>query len=337
MIANAAVNTLTILVVVWFSCVYAICPAQDNGTFVLPYRRISTTSPSDAMIKKTIRYILNKDMISFGMIPENPALTCKQIAELRPHYDSGSYWIKGMSIGEPVKVYCEIGINNEFGQSGGWMRIANVDMRTNDSFECPTGLVFNVTQGKRLCRRPSLAPGCSLTRFNVHGVKYRKVCGKVIGYQYYKPFGFGPSRSTPQIDQTYIDGVSITHSSPRQHVWTFANAVDEAITSGGRTDYVCPCLNPSVSFTGVIPNYVQNDYFCETGSRMEVQRRYYFDDPLWDSKGCGGESECCDRGGPWFCKQLPQTTQADIELRVCTNSGKSDEDIVLEQIKLYIQ
>ena len=48
-----------------------------------------------------------------------------------------------------------------------------------------------------------------------------------------------------------------------------------------------------------------------------------------------GENECCDKGGPWFCKQLPQPTQDDIEVRVCTNSAGSDEDAVLEQIKLY--
>ena len=61
----------------------------------------------------------------------------------------------------------------------------------------------------------------------------------------------------------------------------------------------------------------------------------YFEDPLWDCEGCEGENACCDRGGPWFCKQLSQTTLDDIELRVCNNDG--NEDAALEQIKLYIQ
>ena len=261
--------------------------------------------------------------------------SCKQIAELKPHYDSGYYWIQGVS--GAVEVYCEMGTNNTFGQSGGWMRIANVDMRNNDS-QCPPGLVYNVTEGRRLCQKQSLDPGCSSTTFNAQGVEYRKVCGKVIGYQYYRPNGFGPSRATPGINQTYVDGVSITHGSPRQHVWTFAGANGEALNSGFRQEYTgCPCLNTSASFAGVIPNYVGNDYYCETGSRTQPQPRYYFDDPLWDGEGCEGENECCNRGGPWFCKQLPQPTQDDIEMRVCTNGPRSNEDVVLEQIELYIQ
>ena len=63
------------------------------------------------------------------------------------------------------------------------MRIANVDMRNNHS-QCPPGLVYNVTEGRRLCRKPRIAPGCSSTIFSTQGVEYRKVCGKVIGYQY---------------------------------------------------------------------------------------------------------------------------------------------------------
>ena len=227
-------------------------------------------------------------------------------------------------------VYCEMGTNNTFGQSGGWMRIANVDMRNNHS-QCPPGLVYNVTEGRRLCRKPSIAPGCSSTTFSTQGVEYSQVCGKVIGYQYYLTNGFGPSKFTSSlIDQTYVDGVSLTHGSPRQHVWTLAAARYNSLTG-------CPCLHPSDSFNGVIPRFVGQDYYCENGNIDVVEDRYYFDDPLWDGKGCEGDNECCDRGGPWFCKQLPQTTQDDIEMRVCTNANEPTEDIVLEQIELYVQ
>ena len=315
------------------TCANGICPARENDTtVVLPYKTIGSGGLNDTAIKTAIQIFLAR-YNNFALIPENPAVSCKQIAELRPSYDSGYYWIQGVS--GAVGVYCEMGTNNMFGQSGGWMRIANVDMRNNDS-QCPPGLVYNVTEGRRLCRKPSLAPGCSSTTFSAQGVEYRKVCGKVIGYQYYQPNGFGPSKYTSQsIDRTYVDGVSITYGTPRQHVWTFADAHDEDITS--RRHEGCPCLHPSASFTGVIPNFVGNDYYCETGSSTLAQRRYYFDDPLWDGEGCEGENECCNRGGPWFCKQLPQPTQDDIEMRVCTNSPGSDEDTVLEQIELHIQ
>ena len=152
------------------------------------------------------------------------------------------------------------------------MRIANVDMRNNHS-QCPPGLVYNVTQGKKLCRKPSPAPGCSSTTFNTQGVEYSKVCGKVIGYQYFSTDGFRTSSSTLQ---NYMDGVSVTHGHPRQHVWTFTSAHDEV------TNTACPCIHPSNSFVSVIPSFVGNDYYCETGSRTRPEQRYYFEDPLWD-------------------------------------------------------
>ena len=313
-----------------------ICPARESNTtvhVVLPSLRISSEGLSDEIIKSAIQNLLARNN-GFALNSINAAISCQMIAELRPSYESGYYWIQGVS--GAVEVYCEMETNNTFGRSGGWMRIANVDMRNNQS-QCPPGLVYNVTEGRRLCRKPSLAPGCSSTTFSTQGVEYRQVCGKVIGYQYFRPNGFGPSwYATPLIDQTYVDGVSITHGSPRQHVWSFAAALDEAVTTDDLGEYTsCPCLH--ATFLGVIPGFVSNDYHCETGSRNETEQRYYFDDPLWDGEGCEGENECCDRGGPWFCKQLPQPTQDDIEMRVCTNSVYPNEDIVLEQIKLYVQ
>ena len=334
----ARVNVIVIAIIVLCSS-YAngICPVQENDTtVVLPYQRIGSASLNETTIKSAIQNFLAKGK-DFALTSENPATSCKKIAELRPSYESGYYWIQGAS--GVVEVYCEMGTNNEFGQSGGWMRIANVDMRNNHS-QCPAGLVYNVTEGRRLCRKPSLAPECSSTTFSIiQGVEYRKVCGKVIGYQYWQPNGFGPSKYTsPLIDRTYVDGVSITYGSPRRHVWTFADAHDQVITSGHHAEFTsCPCLHPSVFFNGIIPSFVGEDYYCETGSRNEAEQRYYFDDPLWDGEGCEGQNECCDRGGPWFCKQLPQPTRDDIEVRVCTNSVGSDEDTVLEQIELYIQ
>ena len=263
---------------------------------------------------------------------ENLAVSCKQISELEPQRDSGYYWIQRLT--GVVGVYCEMGNNNTFGESGGWMRIANVDMRKNHP-QCPPGLNQNTVEGREICVTPTNTPSCSSTLFNAHGVEYSRVCGKVIGYQYYRPKGFGPSFYTgTNITGPYVDGVSITHGSPRQHVWTLAAGPDESLLSMPKND-ACPCLHPN-RFIGVIPDYVGMDYYCETGSRAPFTHRYYFDDPLWDGEGCEGENECCKRGGPWFCKTLPQPTQDDIELRICGN-GNSWDKVLLEQIKLYIQ
>ena len=332
----AAKEMINIILAICCSCANGFCLLKENDTtVVLAYQRFNSGSLNDTAINNAIKNYLKRKN-DLGSVPENPAVSCKKIAELRPSYESGYYWIQGAS--GAVKVYCEMGTNNTFGESGGWMRIANVDMGNNQS-QCPPGLVYSITEGRRLCRNPNLAPGCYSTTFNTQGVKYRQVCGKVIGYQYYQTNAFGPSRVTPGITQTYVDGVSITHGSPRQHVWTLAAAHDEAlIPNGHHAEYTaCPCFNPSVTFNGVIPSFVGEDYYCETGSRNVAEQRYYFDDPLWDGEGCEGENECCDRGGPWFCKQLPQPTQDDIEMRLCTNSVNSDEDVLLEKIKFFIQ
>ena len=312
-------------------CFTLITPGAASTGVLQAAEEVKVSSNAMQLIEDIIKQEIHSNLLKMylGLAPEYAASSCKQIAELKSHYNSGYYWVQGTS--GAVGVYCEMGTNNVFDQSGGWMRIANVDMRSNQS-QCPPGLVYNVTEGRRLCRKQNLVPGCSSTTFTTLGTGYSKVCGKIVGYKYWATNGFGPARYTPGINETYVDGVSITHGSPRQHVWTLAAAKDEAST----VNRDCPCIKSSSSFVGVIPSFVGNDYYCETGSRSQHQQRYYFDDPLWDGKECGPGNTCCDRGGPWFCKQLPQPAQDDIEMRVCIN-GLETEDVVLEQIELYIQ
>ncbi len=138
------------------------------------------------------------------------------------------------------------------------------------------------------------------------------------------------------MDGIYIDGVSITHGSPRKHVWSLAAAVDEVYHLGG-DHAICPCIDYDQTFTGTIPSFVGNDYYCETGSRGRYEAKYYFGDPLWDGQGCEGSNHCCERGGPWFCTELDSPTSDDIEIRVCTNSAASIEDVVLQEMEFYVQ
>ena len=39
---------------------------------------------------------------------------------------------------------------------------------------------------------------------------------------------------------------------------------------------------------------------------------------------------------PWFNKTLSETTTEDIEVRMCQDQGTSNEDTLLQVIKLYI-
>ena len=218
------------------------------------------------------------------------------------------------------------------GSTGGWMRAAYLNM-TDPTHHCPTG--FRLTShSKRSCERIT-RPGCTSLTFAVHSIKYSKVCGKVIGYQYGSPDGFRPYHKNRALtlDGSYVEGVSITHGHPRRHIWTFSAVPDEQYANAN----TCPCTKTTTTYTGIVPPFLGNDYFCDTGSRDSFQRRFYPDDPLWDGRGCGSTSAWGSfYSPPWFCKELLQPTTDDIEVRVCTDFAPSNEDITIEAIELYI-
>ena len=68
---------------------------------------------------------------------------------------------------------------------------------------------------------------------------------------------------------------------------------------------------------------------------------YYLEDPLWDGKGCGRYSSCCEgEGKPWFFKDLSQSVTSDIEVRVCCDAPRHRiyiEYVLIEIISLYVQ
>ena len=219
--------------------------------------------------------------------------------------------------------------------TGGWMRVAHLDM-TDPNHHCPPGFV-TINSPRRTCGRPEIS-GCVSVSFPAHRVRYNRVCGRIKAYQYQTPdaFEYYYHNQSIDIDDPYVEGVSLTHGhSPRKHIWTFAAAVDEVHNDR----FVCPCTRPHFRYTGAVPPFIGQDYFCETGSRNHWQHIFYDADPLWDGQGCGSRSTCCSfNTPPWFCKQLPQPTTDDIELRLCANQIPSrDEDVPLEIVEIFVQ
>ena len=215
------------------------------------------------------------------------------------------------------------------------MRVVELDM-TDTTTQCPDSLELR-TFPLRTCRiEISNEPTCSSDMFGVEGVRYSKVCGKIRAYQVGTTNAFD-SRN-PSIDTYYVDGVSLTHgSSPRQHIWTFASAINEDNLSA---DSKCPCTNTAISsMVPPPPPFVGEDYFCDTATNSGLfERAYYITDPLWDGAGCGPQSTCCSfNSPPWFYKQLPQPTTDDIEMRVCRDEGRANEDIAIDIVELYVQ
>ena len=157
----------------------------------------------------------------------NPVRLCKDVPQGSL---SGDYWILADRTASPVQVYCDM---NRTGCScnttGGWMRVANLDM-TDPNQNCPAGFqrVNRTSAPLYVCGRPGPA-GCVSTIFQTFGVEYSHVCGRVIGYQDQSPDAFNEGgfflRGTT-VDSIYVDGASITHGqSPWQHIWTFVGAL----------------------------------------------------------------------------------------------------------------
>jgi len=212
----------------------------------------------------------------------------------------------------------------------GWARIAYLNM-SELTQQCPQNWSL-ITSPRRTCGRTTDIATCrqctcdSAIFSNYQGIQYSQVCGRVIGYRVGRPEGFLPSFG---IDSAYGEGVSITHGSPRQHIWTLATAAVESN---------CPCARSSSVSSS---SFVGNDYFCEVGDPPSTSSSvgdFYSNDPLWDGNGCGPTSTCCTfNDPPWFCQQLPQTTTDAIEVRLCSIQAVAVENVPIELIEIYVK
>ena len=111
---------------------------------------------------------------------DNPATSCNQISRDRL---SGEYWIQTANTSAPVQVFCDTHSRNcSCNSTGGWARVANLDM-TDPNQNCPDGFrqVNRTESPLRTCGRPG--PGCVPTTFLTYGIEYSRVCGRVVGYQ----------------------------------------------------------------------------------------------------------------------------------------------------------
>ena len=258
---------------------------------------------------------------------QNPASSCQQLARDHPHAASDYYWVSNGAM-QPVKVYCDMD-QHCCDSTGGWVRVANIDM-TDTNQQCPPG--FQQRTDIRSC---DTSFGCTPITFPSHNIEYRQVCGRIRAYQYGYVYAFYPyleSRSRT-IEDIYVEGMSLTHGRhPRQHIWTFASALSEYYSNFN----ACPCTRTDQPYTGAVPPFIGEDYFCDTAvTQLYPSYKVYADDPLWDGQGCGPTSTCCSfNRPPWFCKQLPQPTTDDLELRMC---GYSTGNTPFDQIEIYIQ
>ena len=259
--------------------------------------------------------------------PQNRS--CQEILYCFPSAPSGYHEIR-VPNGSLVQVYCDMEGTNCGGQ-GGWMRVAHVNM-SQDGTSCPQGLAQKNMSGLTLCGQN--ATGCQGTLFSALDLSYSRVCGQLRGYQFGSTDAFYNYEVNPSLGlgDPYVNGASIIYGTT--HIWTYATAgLDNIINKRS-----CPCNTGS---TAQVPPYVGSDYYCESGDNgtgIAQNLNFFPNDPLWDGQRCDGlEAPCCTHPNmPWFFKTLSETTTEDIQLRLCINEGKSDEETLLEVIELYV-
>ena len=258
--------------------------------------------------------------------------SCKEIKERQPLSPSGVYQLAPANGGATYTAYCNVG--TLCGSGGGWTRLAYLDM-SDATQNCPSGFKLYQSGGVRACGRPVTNSGnCASVQFPSNGISYSQICGRVTGYQYGHTDGL---HGSSVIDTHYLEGVSITHGSPRQHVWTLIAGYNESSSASN----ACPCnTGSSVS----VQSFIGNNYFCESGNpNISTSDILYTSDPLWDGQGCNSlESPCCNVPGiPWFHRDYGSTTTTDyIELRVCGDyhaNNVGGEDSPVSYYEIYVK
>ena len=270
------------------------------------------------------------DYSNYGLSLSCPAKSCLDIYQKNPdsHGVSGQYIVK---VSENLRfVYCDM--NLECGGEKGWMRIADINPAGGDS--CPSGW-RKITSPTKACRAPSDNAGCYSAHFSTYNIAYSRVCGMVVGYQKGTTDGFQPSIHKNSINRPYLDGISITYSTSRKHLWSYAAGYNEDL--GRHQAVTCPCSRHGGT---PAPSFVRDYYYCESGVVTgEVSHGTYFKyDPLWDGKGCSSSNSCCAQPNlPWFYRQIPLTSNENVEARICYDQAFGDEAVLVKEIQLYIQ
>ena len=213
--------------------------------------------------------------------------------------------------------------------AGQWYRVAFLNM-SDPSHQCPPPWQFTNSSGVRRCQSPSSSGvSCSSISYST-GRGYRRVCGRVIGYQYGSPDAFN---HVIQVDNPYMDGVSITYGNPRRHIWSYVCGVTESSSDYSASN--CPCSTASGRSP---PSFIGNNYYCESGNPTDtINPIVYTRDKLWDGQQC--EGTCCSgiKYPPWFSVHVAKHTTDSIEVRICGDDGTDNENTPIELLEIYVQ
>ena len=259
-------------------------------------------------IQQTIQELLSLVTYTLSVVSFD---SCRAVMQF-PHLPCGVYNIRSFD-GTHTQSFCKLNCSNPF---QGWRRIAYLDMNSSHVSSCPEGFVSR--NDPSACVRGSSSPGCSSVIYHNHNLTtYSKVVGRVHANRYNSPDGFakfGNDRPDfPTLDQNYVDGVSITHGTPRQHIWTVTFSTNNI------------ALNCSSCFRNK-PSFINNHYSCE---ELLV---------ICSTDQCrnAGQRQCM-ANEEFFYRDLPHAMSDDLEVRVCRDETQGNEDISISLLEIYVQ
>ena len=255
-------------------------------------------SPLDE-IYHNISNLINNTIAKTGLYEAYPTSSCRIIATHNPSIQSGYYWVQTGN-GRSIRVYCELRKYLGLGTLG-WIRIAKLT-KNRSSAECFSGLKQSALN-RSSCVAQSDSATCSHTLFSSFNIPFSRIYCTIRAYGIGSPDGF--SSTLQGINENYVDGISFTYGRPpnRQHIYTL-------VASPGPSSRYCYLINR--------PNFVSQKYYCLTTQTVA-------------SSFCSGRS-CWN----YFYIVIASTDQ-DIEMRVCRDQSRNDEDIVIEDLEIYVQ
>ncbi len=240
------------------------------------------------------------NQISTEIAPHYPS-SCADVVEDNVTKLSG-YYILRSATGDLVNVYCDT-TRRCNGVSGGWMRVAKLDVNS-----CPQTLMPKTYRKMfHTCIAKEDAGGCTSIFYHNFNIPYSQVCGQVRGYQVGMPDGLRGERVTMDINSNYLDGISITVN--RRHVWSFI--------AGN-----CVGLNTT------LPTTLMNNWTCEETNTCPPG--VLCTPLLWNTQQWNMATS-------WFRNGLQESTTADIEVRICRDQDRSNKDVAVNTLELYVQ
>ena len=275
------------------------------------------TTQLSVLRSEVIKLVASQKLI--GDIQQHFVLdSCSSLQSFSIHFPDGLYKIRSFDEDNSTtstQVNCSYQTCS--GSPEWWRRLAYLNSRE----QCPLGLLA-LTGPIRACIRPINRAGCSSVYFDPGSKPYSRVSGRVRARQSGQPDGFqdfnGPRfRGEVSLEDNYVDGISLTYGDggSRKHIWTFAASVN-AMGDG------CNVCNKEK------PDFIGDHFSCELVELCE-QGMVCNSNLLWDGGQCVG-GEC-------FFRNLSEPTTEQIEMRVCREQDRSDEDILVTEIEIYVQ